>query len=256
MKKSIIATLFLLIIASPLINAVTFEKISGKRTFYMPELTASMGETTYEVHSYEIDFPGDEYNSLQSAILKEVFGDKINPNASFYSISENFLNTPLDEESNERPQLTSNVPDENNWIQEMTVSGKVISQNSKLIVYEASKFTYMAAATHGLESVSYLNYYIPTNKRLTLFDVLLKSKKSTILKSLRKQAKIVARNSQCFSSPNDIPLSDTFYISSKGITFVYQPYEIACYADGIIEITIPKSQLAGCLTTLGKKLIK
>lgn len=256
MKKSIVTTLFLLILASPLINAITFENISSKRTFYMPELSASIGSPTYEVHSYEIDFPSDEYNTLQSAILKEVFGDKINPNASFYSISENFLNTLLDKEPNERPQVTSNVPDKNNWVQEMTVSGKVISQNSKLIVYEASKFTYMAAATHGLESVSYLNYYIPTNKRLTLFDVLLKSKKSTILKSLRKQAKIVARNSQCFSYPNDVTLSDTFYISSKGITFVYQPYEIACYADGIIEITIPKSQLAGCLTSLGHKLIK
>ena len=256
MKKLTIACALMLILSIQLINAVTFEKISGKRTFYMPELTASMGETAYEVHSYEIDFPGDEYKSLQSAILKAVFGEKINTNASFYSISENFLNTHLDGESNERPQLTSNVPDEDWMTQVIKSTGELKSQNANLIVYETSDYVYYAGAAHGMYGVSYLNYYIPSNKALKDSDILLTSKKSLITKAIRRNARKVADalyNSNDFSG---IVYSETFYISTKGITFVYQPYEIGPYGSGVIEITVPKSHLAGCLTPLGKKLIK
>ena len=34
-------------------------------------------------------------------------------------------------------------------------------------------------------------------------------------------------------------MTENFYIDEKGIHFVYEPYEIHCYAAGIIDILVP-----------------
>ena len=256
MKKSVIASALMLIISTQLINAVTFEKISGKRTFYMPNLSTIMEEKSYEVHSLEFDFPFDGSNALKKHILLEVFGNKVGNTSSVNYATDKFLNTFLDEESNDRPQLISYTPEDSWAIQQVNAKGKLISQNSNLIVYEAQSYIYFAGAAHGMYGVSYLNYYIPSNKALKDTDLLLKSKKSLIDKAVRRNARKIA---DALYNPNDfsgIEYSETFYISNKGITFVYQPYGIGPYSSGVIEITVPKSQLIGCLTTLGNKLIK
>ena len=41
-----------------------------------------------------------------------------------------------------------------------------------------------------------------------------------------------------------IPVSDIFYFDKETITFVYQKYEIACGADGVIRITVPFSTIS------------
>ena len=64
MKKSFFIALVLLIIAVPVLNAVTFKKYSGKRAFLLPEETSNWDEIVHEVHRYEIDFPIDGTNTV------------------------------------------------------------------------------------------------------------------------------------------------------------------------------------------------
>ena len=54
-----------------------------------------------------------------------------------------------------------------------------------------------------------------------------------------------------------VPLSDVFYCSDHCLHFVYQPYEIACFAAGIIDIEVWDYLLedAGLLTPLGKRVL-
>lgn len=256
MKKSAVACALMLILSTQLINAVPFEKISGERAFYMPNLSSIMGEKAYEVHSFEFDFPFEGSNALKKHILLNVFGNKIGNTSSVNYATENFLNTFLDEESNDRPQLIPYTPEESWAIQQVNAKGKLKSQNSNLIVYEASDYVYYAGSAHGMYGVSYLNYYTPSNKALKDSDLLLKSKKLLITKAIRRNARKVANALYNPNNFSEIEYSETFYISNNGITFVYQPYEIGPYSSGVIEITVPKSQLRGCLTPLGNKLIK
>ena len=252
MKKTIITALLMLIIASPVINAVTFKKYSGERAFYMPELSSTMDENAYEVHSYEIDFPTDGSNQLKAIILKNVLG--VNT-SNLDKATEQFLSTFVDEESSDSPQLINYTP-EGGWaVQESSATGKLKSQTSNLIIYETGGYIYNAGAAHGMYGVSYINFYIPQQKDLTLSDLLLTSKKSAINKAVRRNARKVV-DALYSDDTSDIEYSEDFYISNKGITFVYQPYEIGPYASGVIEITVPKAHLTGCLTALGKKLIK
>ena len=251
MKKTIITALLMLIIASPVINAVTFKKYSGERAFYMPELSSTMDENAYEVHSYEIEFPTDGSNLLKAIILKNVLG--VNT-SNLDKATESFLNRFVDGESSDSPQLINYTP-EGGWaVQESSATGKLKSQTSNLIIYETGGYIYNAGAAHGMYGVSYINFYIPQQKDLTLSDLLLTSKKSAINKAVRRNARKVV-DALYSDDTSDIEYSETFYLSNKGITFVYQPYEIGPYASGVIEITVPKSALTGCLTKLGELLI-
>ena len=252
MKKSIITALLMLIIASPVINAVTFKKYSGERAFYMPELSSSMDENAYEVHRYEFEFPTDGSNQLKAIILEKVLGKNT---SNLDNATEYFLNSFVDEESPDSPQLINYIPEQGWSVQESSATGALNSQTSDLIIYETGGYVYNAGAAHGMYGVSYINFYIPQQKDLTISDLLLTSKKSAINKAVRSNARKVV-DALYSDDTSDIEYSETFYLSNKGITFVYQPYEIGPYASGAIEITVPKAHLTGCLTALGKKLIK
>ena len=50
--------------------------------------------------------------------------------------------------------------------------------------------------------------------------------------------------------PTSVP-----YFTKEGVHFVYQPYEIACYAAGMPSFTIPYSQIKGKLTYTTSRMI-
>ncbi|MCS3797886.1 RsiV family protein [Niastella sp. OAS944] len=52
-----------------------------------------------------------------------------------------------------------------------------------------------------------------------------------------------------------LPTPNNCIITSKGITFSYDPYEIAAYAAGQIKLYIPFKEIQGCLTDEFKKLV-
>ena len=249
MKKSFFIALVLLIIAVPVLNAVTFKKYSGERAFFLPEETSNWDEdeNIHEVHSYEIDFPIDGTNHLKAAILNSVFGANT---SNLNDAAELFLNTFLSEESRSSVKLVNYIPEEGRYTYLSYVNGELISQTSDLIVYKRGSFLYFAGAARGENAVSHINFYIPSQKTLTIFDLLLRSKEAAI-------SKVVTHNARKVFSyeVENIYVSETFYLSSKGITFVYNPWEIG-QGNEVIEITVPKSQLAGCLTPLGEKIIK
>ncbi|MBR5550897.1 MAG: DUF3298 domain-containing protein [Muribaculaceae bacterium] len=264
MNKSLFISLLILLLAIPHSSAVTFKTFKGERAFYMPELTEMIKEynpeetmaEAYEVHRYEIAFPINGSNALKQLITKEVFGESYYSDIN-YSI-ETFLNSFIGEEySTDNPQLINQIPEFGPNVQLLEVNGELKFQRSNLIVYKASAYQYESGAAHGMYGESYLNFYIPTQQKLKLSDILLtSSKKSAINKAVRSNARKVADALYDPDNCNSIEYSETFYLSSQGITFVYQPYEIGPWAAGVIEITVPKNQLSGCLTSLGQKLLK
>lgn len=251
MKKSFFIAMVLFIIAVPVLNAVTFKKYSGERAFYLPEETSNWDDDeikVHEVHRYEIDFPIDGTNQLKAAILNSVFGVKNTSNLN--TAAERFLNTFISEESQSSSKLVNYIPEDGFYTYLSYVSGKLISQTSDLIVYKSGSYLYFAGAARGENAVSHINFYIPSQKTLTIFDLLLRSKEAAI-------SKVVTRNASKVLGyeVENIYVSEKFYLSSKGITFVYDPWEIG-QGNEVIEITVPKSQLAGSLTPLGEKIIK
>jgi len=250
MKKTIFLSFLMLFIASPLVNAYTFKKYEGERAYYLPLNSQNFGQDLYEQNGYSIEFPTDAPDALKKAIIKHLFN---NNGTSLESATEKFLQCSAIDET---PQLVSSTPEDNMYVRYNWVSGSLISQSSNLIVYKSYFEDYCEVALHPMYIEAYLNYYIPTKKELKLADLFIMSKESAINRAIRKNARKV---SDSLYNPNDlsgITCHDNFYLSPKGITFIYQPYEIGPFCFGVIEITVPKAQLTGCLTALGKKLIK
>jgi hypothetical protein len=137
-----------------------------------------------------------------------------------------------------------------------------------LMVYQSPKiatiadFTYVySGGAHGNYGTSYSSYDLVNKKALKLADVISaegKKKLSAMLaKAVRTQFKLKP------SAPltevlfeNRIVPNQNFYVTGKGIGFSYNPYEIAAYAFGEINVFIPFKELEASLLPSFKKLLQ
>lgn len=129
-------------------------------------------------------------------------------------------------------------------------NGRFIEDSpDSIITYEAISYTFLGGA-HGYHSVTFLNFSRRTGHLITLGEVLDLSQEDTIVdlivKDLEKQTgcnSIQQLEEEGFVSIRDIQISENFHMGSRGITFVYNPYNIACYALGKQFVTLTYEQL-------------
>jgi hypothetical protein len=133
--------------------------------------------------------------------------------------------------------------------------------NARLAVI-SREWEYYTGGAHGMRNKDYYVFSLGDKRRLVLSDILRNEVKPAlgdlVEAALRKQMGI----------PDWIPLSeqgffenisgklDDFFVTPQGLGFQWDPYEIAPYSMGIIELVIPYEELHGMFTTLGLALIK
>ena len=129
-------------------------------------------------------------------------------------------------------------------------AGRFLDDNPEsVITYETESYIYTGGA-HGYNSLTYMNFSRKTGHLITLDEVLDLSKKEHIiqllLQDLMQQANcksIQQLEDEGYISIRDIDVTGNFHMGSCGITFVYNPYEIACYAMGRQSVTLTYEQL-------------
>lgn len=131
----------------------------------------------------------------------------------------------------------------NNYL-EHNIDCKLLFENDSLITFGVGVYVFMDGA-HG----SYLYEGKTFNKNtghVYNFDLLSKYDKNTLnnymLKGLLEYFGSEDELSSCadISDIDNIPLpSASLYVTEKGINFIYQQYEIACYAAGMPSFVIP-----------------
>jgi hypothetical protein len=133
--------------------------------------------------------------------------------------------------------------------------------NSKLAVI-SREWEYYTGGAHGMRNKDYYVFSLDDKRRLALNDILKDEAKPAlddlVEAALRKQMEI----------PEWIPLSEEgffensfdkfedFFLIPQGLGFQWDPYEIAPYSMGMIEVVIPYPELHGMLNALGLALIK
>lgn len=130
------------------------------------------------------------------------------------------------------------------------VAMDVIFNDNNWLVIEMSGSEYTGGA-HGNYGVSYLNIDMQQKRVWKMEDVLTvdTTKLSTLLNNEARRyfampapEKLEDRMLTDRATPNG-----NIFITPTGISFVYNPYEIASYADGIITLFLPYSQLKDLL---------
>ena len=155
---------------------------------------------------------------------------------------ENFIKNCI-EFSAENPMDPQMEGSQFNW--EFTGKYKVVYADKKIFSYYTEELSYTGGA-HGNFTVKVGSMYRVSGKKITLKDIAFTGEQKKKLLDL-----IIAQTAEKFScSVETLPekllnmpvLTENFYLSSKGITFVYNEYEIASKGAGAIKIFIPYTQ--------------
>ena len=125
----------------------------------------------------------------------------------------------------------------------------VLNQKKDYVALQYLHSDYSGGA-HPNTNFAYINYNPKTNQPITL-DSLIEANQKQVLTTLgesifRKNEKLsptASLENDYFFEKGKFYLPDNFYISDKGLVFLYNPYDIKPYVSGTTELIIPFADL-------------
>ncbi len=131
----------------------------------------------------------------------------------------------------------------------MNNSNKILFQNDSLLSYAVEYSDYEGGA-HGSYRITYTNIDLNELVTLTEEDIFVpgyyKPLTDIIIHNLMKDYDVEVADSllmKGFFTVEDIVPNNNFWFNDEGIHYSYNQYEIAPYAMGVIDVTIPYPEL-------------
>lgn len=132
------------------------------------------------------------------------------------------------------------------------IIASVITFSPRFIVYQIMTSTYSGGA-HGITESKYLNYDMAASRTITSSDIFKAGTQDSVLQAV-KDGLMTKFNVSSMKELQDkgifadrIYVTNNFYLQGYDIVFHYNPYEIAPYAMGSIDIRIPYYQIQSCI---------
>ncbi len=192
---------------------------------------------------------GHDITALNDSILKTAFDSAGSDHAGI--IREAFKKATADLGY----QIADTTVADNAFDGYYTAIGSIANLSSKILSYQISVSTYMPRAAHGMYGTYYVNYDINSGKVFSLADIFTPQGIEKLPAIIRDEATAM-QGSIGQTQIEAIPSGGNFYINGDSdIVFVYQPYEVASYAQGEIIIPIAAYVLSDNFTPYGKKLL-
>lgn len=189
------------------------------------------------------------------------------------------INTALEEETisilNFDEDITASTPEEairsfkNGYLElkrlysdetigwEAKIEGKVIYEDNALLTVELDSYIFTGGA-HGYSSKQFLNFDKTKGKELENRQLFINQDEFERFAEIkfREQEKIPmdkSINHTGFMFEKDsFHLPENIGFTEKGIQLRYNPYEVASYADGPLELTLPYDEVKKFLARRGK----
>jgi hypothetical protein len=231
-------------------NTISFETITGSGAFTLvgsgEELEAAADMTYGDSVSLvmPVSIYGKDITALRDSILANAF-DSIGEDTRV--VIERSIRRSAEENGYPVKEDTRKLPIFERDGYSVTI-GSVIALNSDYLTYCVSSNVYTPGAAHGITTSKYLTYSITDSKILTLSDVFTAEGLKDLPAEIQKQAE----ENISVIGPTEIealPIGENFYISASGeIVFVYQPYEVASFAQGEIKVSFYPYELAEFLS--------
>jgi len=130
--------------------------------------------------------------------------------------------------------------------------------DNEIVVLESDFYDY-AGGAHGNYGSTFYCYDIINKKQLHLSDIL--NADSATLQPIvehyfRIQYHVKATSLKGILFEEHLALTDNFYLTEKGIGFLYNPYEVASYAQGQVNVFVPFTAVKEHLTAYAIKRLK
>lgn len=119
-----------------------------------------------------------------------------------------------------------------------------------VLSYQTTTDCYLGGA-HGSYVVNYYNFDVKSGKLLSIKDVIPEGKEQEVLKAMEEQlckdweAKDLAdlQEKTGITMLGDLYLTNNFFVKEDSILFLFNQYEIAPYAAGLISVTVEKPEM-------------
>lgn len=205
-------------------------KPSMKLVFAMTYPSAYENDTilNYVQHVFSLAFAGKEYANLkpEDAVVK-------------------IENESLQQAADYAQAIGDDSDDFADYYQTITTS---VSDTSRMEYYitaktEANQYT---GGAHGMYNRAYFNADTRTGDLIDesrLFKSDAKPALTKLMKELLPKQKNSAGDLITLLDPESIAPNNNFYFTPTGIVYVFNPYEVAPYSDGIIQLEISYDRL-------------
>ena len=245
-------------------NGICLEHFSTDK-YYNVNLADSlrMEDGEYSLHNiakivWPTSIDGVVPTDLQRAILKVALNDSVS--TTLKESIEKFEKTGygLREE-----ETTNHVATDSAHANKAEIMNSVMVEmaraNDKLYVFSIFNEGYFAGAAHGMYTLWYVTYDRINKKVVTLESLFTdKEKLRKLLEAQRKKDLKEQGLEYDNYMLDEFPISESFEIEGSCVTFTYQPYDIASYAEGMQTIRLSYYEMneAGILTPYAKKLLE
>lgn len=279
MKKTTIACITMLLLAacntkntesatsSP---ETVFETISVKKTISFDlkgDANFHPGEASYCCNEVYMFYPksinGVADKALADSIKSAMFpGDSTSANIreAVDRFIENYDYAPEDVE-NIKP--ANKLPESGRFTSTHIVKMSPTSVSKRSMVFQVNHYDYMDGAAHGYSYSRYINYDIENRKVVSISDLFNTEGdkfRGMVANQLLAQNEVDSfaqlKEKGFLVDFSEFYVTDNFYIDGDNfrIVFVYNPYEIGCYAIGPVEISVYAYDAREYMTPLGMKL--
>lgn len=217
---------------------------------------------TYSHVSITVDWPEQigDYNltTLSDSLLKQIF---VTPEAT---IDASMVAAAAKPEGTDLfPTLTpvDSIPSGPAMILTRTIKSFAIIINPSYAVYNISTYVFSGGA-HGMSTNSYLTYDFKTGQILNTANTFVAGSDGKLLDAIKttlmqdNHVDSLDQLNECGFFPDQIFVTDNFYLDGYYIVFHYNPYDIAPYSTGSVNVRVASYLIDECLTDQVKQLIK
>lgn len=192
---------------------------------------------------YDVDLPvGKEFKPLRDSILTWLIGYSAYDGTDTLAIRNDVKNT-LDSYVEEYSSIASELEDyEEFWdmmyTNEFNMRGYFLPELAAkdIICYEIDTYSYLGGA-HGFPGSVYFPLYKSTLEPVLLTDFVPEEYNETLLYYLYEKFKEEEYDTEYLGDTAGLWTENVYY-TEDGITFSYQPYAVAPYCDGIVELSL------------------
>ncbi len=130
---------------------------------------------------------------------------------------------------------------------EQEINVNYLTRYDKIACFSVAGYFYVFGTPHPSSSLEFFNFNLSNGELIHLSDLINKGTKGKLNKIAEKILYKESGRDMWDFEDGEFELNDNFEISDKGLTFLFNQYEIGPYAIGMPEIFIPYSKMKGLI---------
>lgn len=236
-------------------ESYTFTKLTASRSVSLEGTADDYGTEADAIYTDSVNLMmpmsmgSADVTPLQNAILNKAFGMT---GSNVTEVMNNYMKQDADSLGYTVKEVTTVSLLESQGYN--LVTGQVVYLDSDWMSYCVSGEQYYPAAAHGMPYRQYVNYSLTENRVMNISDVIDAAKNADLVNAIKERATEM-EDAIGPTSITELPSNGDFYLNSNGeLVFVYQPYEVASYAQGFISIPLYPYEISQYLTPAAKTM--